>query len=285
MVVIQVKRSDTDLFLVESSTTESVDLLVRRLVNIWNTRLRLMQLVESVRDMAKYGPSKPPAEHGLDEASLNIRQYEGACIEKGPHYQPDPTGKRTGNGVSPQLCDTLERVCVDAEALLGKEQAQRRVAITQAALDEKMDNIRGAVTMAFPMGLPEFDPVRLTIEGGEGLEGTQAGTEVLDEDTAGLWMAGKEFRRDQAVGDRVGKNEKTRVMCKLQNPGSGPPGREPGVSEAERKAMMAFYFKRQEELKRLAEANDDDYLGSAWADPKQLQRSLRGTGSVRAPGV
>lgn len=36
-------------------------------VKIWNTRLRLMQLVESVRDMAKHGPSKPPAEHGLDE--------------------------------------------------------------------------------------------------------------------------------------------------------------------------------------------------------------------------
>lgn len=68
-------------------------------------------------------------------------------------------------------------------------------------------------------------------------------------------MAGKEFRRDQGqtVGDRVGKNEKTRIMCKLQKPGAGPPGREPGVSEEERKAMMAFYFKRQEELKRLAE--------------------------------
>lgn len=36
-------------------------------VKIWNTRLRLMQLVESARDMGKYGPSKPPAEHGLDE--------------------------------------------------------------------------------------------------------------------------------------------------------------------------------------------------------------------------
>lgn len=56
-------------------------------------------------------------------------------------------GKRTGNGVSPQLCETLERVCVDAEFLVGKEQAQRRVAVTQEALDEKMDNIRGAVTM------------------------------------------------------------------------------------------------------------------------------------------
>lgn len=106
---------------------------------------------------------------------------------------------------------------------------------------------------AYPMGLPEFDPVRLTIEGGAGLDGTQAGAELLDEETAGLWMAGKEFRRDQAVGDRVGKNEKTRITCKLQNPGSGPPGREPAVSEDERKAMMAFYFKRQEELKRLAE--------------------------------
>lgn len=108
---------------------------------------------------------------------------------------------------------------------------------------------------AFPMGLPDYDPVRLVIEGTDGLDGTQAGTELLDENTAGLWMAGKEFRRDQAVGDRVGKNEKTRVTCKLQNPGSGPPGREPAVSEEERKAMMAYYFKRQEELKRLSEVS------------------------------
>eukprot|EP00904_Undaria_pinnatifida_P003098 jgi/Undpi1/1278/HiC_scaffold_11.g04670.m1 len=282
MVVIQVKRSDTDVFLVESTITESNDALVRRLVKIWNTRLVLMQLVESARELGQYGPAKPPAEHGLDEVK---EEYEGALIEKGPHYQADPTGKRNGNGVGPQLRNTLERVCVDAQALLGKEQAQRRVAVTQEALDEKMDNIRGAVTMAFPMGLPEYDPVRLAIEGGDGLEGTQAGTELLDAETAGLWMAGKEFRRDQAVGDRVGKNEKTRVTCKLQQPGSGPPGREPAVSEDERKAMMAYYFKRQEELKRLAEANDDDYLASPWADPKQLQRSLRGTTSVRAPGV
>lgn len=68
-----------------------------------------------------------------------------------------------------------------------------------------------------------------------------------------LGTPGKAFRRDQVVGDRVGHNEKTRVTCKLQKPGSGPPGREPAVSEDERKAMMAYYFKRQEELKKLAE--------------------------------
>eukprot|EP00953_Heterococcus_sp_UTEX-ZZ885_P037315 19178-Heterococcus_DN1.PRE.3 len=128
------------------------------------------------------------------------------------------------------------------------------------------------------------------------------------------------FQRLLQVGDRVGKNEKTKVTCKLQRADAGPPGREPNlfpacrgsadtscgqptlllrsfgvyseaargllaVSEDERKAMMAFYFKRQEELKKLAEANDDDYLASSWADPKQLQKSLRGTGTIQAPGV
>jgi len=47
------------------------------------------------------------------------------------------------------------------------------------------------------------------------------------------------------VGDRLGWNEKTKVVAKLQRSGAGPPAREPAVSEEERKAMMAHYFKRQ----------------------------------------
>ncbi len=61
-------------------------------------------------------------------------------------------------------------------------------------------------------------------------------------------MAAKEFKRDQKVGDRLGMNEKTKVICKLCSPGGGPPAREPAVSEDERKAMMAFYFKKQVRL-------------------------------------
>ena len=38
-------------------------------------------------------------------------------------------------------------------------------------------------------------------------------------------------------------------MAKLQGAGSGAPVREPAVSEDERKAMMAHYFKKQEVLK------------------------------------
>lgn len=49
--------------------------------------------------------------------------------------------------------------------------------------------------------------------------------------------------------------------------------------------MMAHYFKRQEEMKRLAESNEDEYLNSSWADSKTLQRNLRGVSSIRAPGL
>jgi len=49
--------------------------------------------------------------------------------------------------------------------------------------------------------------------------------------------------------------------------------------------MMAHYFKRQEELKRLAEAEDDEYLNSQWADSKEMKRSLQGLDGIKAPGL
>lgn len=70
-------------------------------------------------------------------------------------------------------------------------------------------------------------------------------------------------------------------MAKLQGPGAGAPVREPAVSEDERKSMMAFYFKKQEEMKALAEADAEDYLHSSWANPSALKNQLRGTGNIR----
>ena len=135
------------------------------------------------------------------------------------------------------------------------------------------------------MGLPEWDTIRVTIEGIEGLDGTSVGMNVLDDATAELWVASRCFDRNQTVGERLGRNEKTKVIGKMQRPGAGAPGREPVVNEDERKAMMAFYFKQQEEQKRMAENGEDDYLHSSWADPKQLQRNLRGQQIVKAPGL
>ena len=49
--------------------------------------------------------------------------------------------------------------------------------------------------------------------------------------------------------------------------------------------MVAHYFKRQEELKRLADADDDDYLNSQWADSKEMKINLQGLDHIKAPGL
>mmetsp|Transcript_16897 Transcript_16897/g.23909 ORF Transcript_16897/g.23909 Transcript_16897/m.23909 type:complete len:141 (+) Transcript_16897:576-998(+) len=139
--------------------------------------------------------------------------------------------------------------------------------------------------MAYPMGLPEWDNTKLSLDSIDGLRKTKAANDVLDFESTSLWIAGKEFEKGKLVSDRLGKNEKTKVIAKLQKTSNGPPAREPMVSEEERKAMMAHYFKRQEEMKRISLADDEDYLNSEWADPKEMKKSLQGLSHIRAPGL
>lgn len=118
MVVIQIKSgNEADTFLYETSCDTSNDTLVRELVDVWNTRLRLKQLAGGIRELAKYGPMKHPDKAGLDNID---EDYKGEQIDKGPYYVCDPTGMRIGNGPGPQLSETMERVALDAEAALDK---------------------------------------------------------------------------------------------------------------------------------------------------------------------
>jgi len=110
--------------------------------------------------------------------------------------------------------------------------------------------------------------------------------ESLNADDVCLWTCGKEFVRGKLVSDRLGScNEKTKIICKLTVKGEGAPMREPIVNEAERNAMTEFYFKRQEEMKKLAAADEDDYLNSQWADPKGMKKSLQGLNTCQGSWV
>eukprot|EP01040_Poterioochromonas_malhamensis_P021732 gene21732-26286_t len=170
-------------------------------------------------ELADHGPMKHPNKAGIDEIQ---EKYNEETIEKGEFYKPDPSGVRNGNGVGPHLMETFERVVRDIQSVLDKNNVTRKIPISLAILQEKLDLARGAVTMAYPMGLPEWDTVRLTIEGNEGLDGTAAGQELIDENTAELWVASRIFDRtgSQTVADRWGNNEKTKVVAKLQKPGN-----------------------------------------------------------------
>nr|PNR55259.1 hypothetical protein PHYPA_006154 [Physcomitrium patens] len=39
---------------------------------------------------------------------------------------------------------------------------------------------------------------------------------------------------------------------------------------------MAHYFKQQEQLKRMAEDEDDAYMNAQWANPNSLKSQLQG---------
>merc|ERR1712226_302724 len=129
-------------------------------------------------------------------------------------------------------------------------------------------------------GLPPTDPVRLELENCEDLTGTQESKQVLDPAKATLWFATKEILRDKKLKDYLGKNEKTKVVVKLATVGAGPPVREPAFTEAQRKQMMMAEHRRREEVKRLLEDEEDQYLDTEWASPKQLSRGLQGLSDI-----
>jgi hypothetical protein len=117
MVVIQIKNSEDDSFLYETTCATANDALVRDLVRVWNLRIRLKQLSGAIRELAQFGPMKHPSKAGIDEIQ---EKYNNEVIDKDEYYQADPTGIRTGNGVGPQLTETIERVARDVEAILDK---------------------------------------------------------------------------------------------------------------------------------------------------------------------
>ena len=279
MVVIHVKSSDEHQFLYETTVEADVTDCVRDLCEIQNARLRIQRLKLEGEELAKYGVAKHPEKQSLDEYQENFGYGK---VEKQEHYNADPTGRRTGNRCDPKVAETLLKTLGDAEAAISKHQVAKKVYLTKKMLLEKIDEIRGAVMICYPAGLPEWDNVRLSLEDNEDLSGTQWATEHLDPETSQLWWAGKQMFPGKKLKDHVGKNEKTKIVGKLQKKGGGAPSREPIVDADTQKSMMSYYHKKQEEQKKLVQDDEDDYTNSAWANPNSLKTHFSGVGgSIR----
>ena len=94
-------------------------------------------------------------------------------------FCPEASERRTGNAPSPELAAVLTKTVEDAKALASERQVQMKVATTQKALADAVGNIRGAVMIAYPMGLPDYDAVRQILEEREAVDGA-AGLEELE---------------------------------------------------------------------------------------------------------
>jgi len=286
MVVISIKSNDGngDGFLFETTTDATNDDLISSLVELQNLRLRSRVIVDSVRGLAEYGPGGSSKSSSDEDDGDQIQDTLNKMTIKDDGTVESSSSRTNNPSTDPQILKALLQTAQDLEEYTDKAQVQKRVALRKDILLDKIANIRGAVVMAYPMGLPAQDLVKISLDH-DSLEKTFVANDILDPLKTSLWCAGKEFQRGEKVSHRLGTNEKTKVIAKLQKEGSGPPGREPVVNEEERKAMMAHYFKRQEELKRLAEAEDDEYLNSQWADSKEMKRSLQGLDGIKAPGL
>ncbi|CAN2387610.1 regulation of cilium movement [Pristimantis euphronides] len=280
MVRLHVKHGDESHFLFDTTVNVSMEELTKQVVTIYNGRLKVSRICSEMEELAEHGITMPPNMQGLtDEQIEDLKlkdEWETKCVPSGGSvFKKDEMIRRNGHAPDENMKKVLQKTMEEAKALISKNQAKANVCVTMDMVKDALDQLRGAVMIVYPMGLPPHDPIRMEFEDNEDLSGTQAGQMVIEEPIAQLWWAGKELLRNKKLGDYVGKNEKTKLIVKIQKRGQGAPAREPVVSEEEQKKMMMYYHRRQEELKKLEEDDDISYLNAEWSDSSSLKRQFQ----------
>lgn len=279
MVLLEVKRSEKkNEFLYETTVKVNNGELLKELCELHNLRLKVLRLAMACKELAKHGPLRPEETRGISEDLSKVTELDVNAY--GQPTRPDESGFRTGVPPPPEVAEVLSRTAEEATAAVAGELVQQKRSIDKKACQTQIDNMRGAVMIAYPAfhRLPVYDTARRELEEQEELDGASELQSVLEPAQTNLWWAGKELRIDQALEQYVGKNEKTKIVAKLAPKASGAPVREPRIDENTHKAMMAHYYRKQEEQKKLQEDEDDSYLDSEWANPKALKSALVGNG-------
>lgn len=287
MVVLDVKRSEKkNEFLFETTVKANIGDLLKELCELHNLRLKVLRLAMTCKELAKHGPIRPEETRGISDDLSNVTELDVNAY--GTPTNPDEHGFRTGCPPPPEVSDVLRRTAEEAEAAVDVALVAQKRSLDRAACQTQLDNMRGAVMIAYPAyhRLPAYDPARQELEDREELDGASELQNVLDHTQTNLWWAGKELQPDQTLEQYVGRNEKTKIVAKLAPKSAGAPVRESRIDENTHKAMLAHYYKKQEEQKKLQEDEDHSYLDSEWANPKALKSQLIGGGRpiVARPG-
>ncbi|BFZ09767.1 hypothetical protein BsWGS_12806 [Bradybaena similaris] len=286
MVKIHVKRGDESQFLYEAAVDTPVSDILKDCATIYNGRLKVHRICGEMEELAKHGVSLPPNMQGLTDEQVEELKLKDEWGEKcqpsgGVKFHKDKIGCRNGQAPTPKMAEVLTKTIKEAKDMISKKKVDADIQVTQKTVQDALDILRGAVMIVYPMGLPPHEPIKAEFENTEDLSGKQASLEVIDIDQASMWWAGKELLAHKNLGDFVGKNEKTKIVAKLQKRGQGAPAREPVVNQEEQKQMMAYFYKKQEEFKKLEKEQDDTYMDSAWADTHELKRQFQGLNNIK----
>ncbi|XP_054718588.1 cilia- and flagella-associated protein 298-like [Uloborus diversus] len=286
MVKLHVKKGDESLFLFETVTSCNVKELLTDLVKIYNGRLKIERLCFEIDEMSKYGVSLPTDMQGLTSTQISDLKLNDLWAEK--HLSPsdyilrlDPMGKRNGKAPLEKYADVLTKTTAECKARISKKLIDSNICLSYADIQECLDILRGAVTITYPMGLPTYEVIWMELEGKEDLSGTQASKEILEVKNTDLWCCNKQLEANKILSDYIGKNEKSKLIVKLQKKGLGAPAREPALTEQQRKDLMLAEHRRREELKKLEMDDDDSHLDSQWADNDQLKKCFHGLSKIK----
>ncbi|XP_039250425.2 cilia- and flagella-associated protein 298-like [Styela clava] len=290
MVRIHIKHGDESQFLYETAVAVDIEELLSKLIYIYNARLKIDRICQEMEFLAKHGTTLPPNMQGLTDDQIVDLKLKDEWVEKcipsgGAVFCKDDIGRRNGQAPNTKMAEILTKTVKDAKASISKKLVEANTLMTNEIVKDALGQLRGAVMIVYPMGLPPHDPIQLELDNQEELSGTQASLQVIPEDKGTLWWAGKELLPGKKLQDYVGNNDKTKIVAKLQKKGTGPPGREPVVSEEQKKQMMLHAYRRQEELKKLDESEDNAHLNSEWADNNRLKSQFQGMQDIKwGPG-
>lgn len=261
MVVIHCKRlpreehsKDYDEFLCSAPNTTNVGDVTDVVQKIQNFRVRLKWMVAAARQLSK-----------------------DSCSEELKHCLEGPAG--------------------DAERYLALDRVDQKLESKLEELQALADTMKGGVAIVYPeyCSGTDFLPrltAKLDDESVSDAERSKchrilsivddgAVTEDIVQGTVVLWWTGKPLARDQELAKYTGKNDKTKIVVKIGKEGGSAPPREPAVDAKTQSELMAHYFRKQENEKKLVEDDDITYGNSDWADSRGLKNQLLGMGGVR----
>ena len=200
---------------------------------------------------------KPEELRGLQDIEEYVKSEDLTTInglkkmppKTGVREVKDETHYRTGWILSEDMQKMMPDEATKAKKLIFKGQVDNKVALTKQMIMDELDIIRGLIMMAYPAyhGLGDWEPIKVILENREEFEEKMDLSDDLSADKSTAWICGKELMRGKLLSDYFGKNEKQKLVIKIQSKGSGAPVREPMIDNETHKKMLAFYHQKTEE--------------------------------------
>ncbi|XP_051781716.1 cilia- and flagella-associated protein 298 isoform X2 [Erpetoichthys calabaricus] len=180
MVCLHVKHGDESQFLFDTTVDILIDELVKHITTIYSLRLKVNRICAEIEELAEHGIALPPNMQGLTEEQITELKLKDDWAEKcipsgGAVYKKDGIGRRNGQEPNEKMKEVLRKTVEETKSLISKKQIQANICVTTEMVRNALDQLRGAVSIVYPMGLPPHDPIRLEFEDKEDLTGTQQG--------------------------------------------------------------------------------------------------------------